>query len=347
MEFVAALSLKVLAQKIGVSTATISNALNNKGKISPKLRQRIVRMAKEQGYTISPHALALQGRRLNILGLMIASIEDGMAQKFFVGADRAAQEKNYSTILSISSHSELDTSEMELRSVQRFDTLKVGGVLYVPAADTEHLKVERILEKRGIPFVLLYRRRQSDTSPAVIVDHAEGFRLGIDHLVSLGHRRVGVVYDPLYRGPELLIAREVFRQRFPRSRWAQWNVPLDWGRIGELLKRGATAFLTLSDDSAFTLKGVLSAHGLSVPHDVSIIGFRDTIVARTMTPKLTTVRVPAEEMGYAAAQWLVNQIEAAPPKAKRIPVDPIDLCVTPTLVVRESTAPPKASRFGS
>jgi DNA-binding LacI/PurR family transcriptional regulator len=335
------LSLKLLAEKMGVSSATISNALNNKGKISPQLRQRIIKVARESGYTISPHALALQGKRLNILGLMIASIEDGMAQKFFVGADRAAQEKNYSTILSISSHSQIGISEMELRSVQRFDTLKVGGVLYVPAADTEHLEVERIMEERGIPFVLLYRRRQSDESPAVIVDHAHGFRLGLEHLISLGHKRVGIVYVPSYRGPELLIARTVFKKTFPQLNWSQWHVPLDWEKIRGLIRQGATAFLTLSDDSAFTLEKMLSSHGYAVPRDISIIGFRDTIVARTMTPELTTIRVPAEEMGYAAAQWLVSQIEASNPISKNEqPPESIDLCVAPTLVVRESTAPP-------
>lgn len=338
------LSLKLLAEQIGVSTATISNALNNKGKISPDLRRKIIELAKKSGYEISPHALALQGKRLNILGLMMTSIEDGMAQKFFLGADRAGQEKDFSTILSVTSHLGQDTLEMELRSVRRFDILRIGGVLYVPAANTEHFKVEKFLRDRDIPFVLLYRRLKADKSPAVVVDHALGVQLGLDHLIALGHKRIGIVYSRYYRGPEVDIARAVFQKKLPQLPWETWNLdnPDD---VERLLKRRATAFLALSDQQAWQMAEKLKQLGLSVPGDISLVGFRDTLVAQSMTPKLTTIHVPAEEMGHAAAQWLVKRIEWVNSRSGENDEEPepIDLCMPPSLLVRESTAPPRRS----
>lgn len=335
------LSLKVLADQLGVSSATVSNALNHKGKLSAPLRSRILSLAKRNGYQISPHALALQGKRLPILGLMIASIEDGMAQKFFMGADRAAQEKDYSTILSVTSHEGADTSQMEIQSVRRFDLLRIGGVLYLPAANTEHIKVEKMLRTSKIPFVLLYRRIQSDKNPAVVVDHAHGFRLGLDHLLSLGHRRIGIVYSAFYRGPEVDMARAVLREKCPHLPWQTWGVTYDDLGYQKLLSQRVTAFLTMSDDIALSVSDALTAKGYSIPRDISLIGFRDTIVARSMSPKLTTVHVPAAEMGYAAAQWLVARIEAGNASGDDTApgIAPIDFQFPPTLVVRQSTAP--------
>jgi len=335
------LSLKTLAQQLGVSSATVSNALNNKGKISPELRKRIVELAKKSGYKISPHALVLQGKRLPILGLMTTSIEDGMAHKFITGADRAAQEGDFSTILSVTSHFGIKISEMEIRSVSRFDTLRIGGVLYVPAANTRHRTVEEMLEKKGIPFVLLYRRQDSDRSPAVVVDHTHGFHLGLDHLLALGHRRIAMVYEDAYRGPEVDIAAEVFREKLPKLSWESWGVSGSPASIRKLIKQRSTAFFALSDDLAHKVSTILYDAGYETPRDFSLIGFRDTIVARTMRPKLTTIHVPAEDMGYAAARWLIDEIgqRHAENRSAWPARDPINLCVPPTLMVRDSTGP--------
>ena len=324
-------SLKSIAGEIGVSITTVSNALNHKGKLSPRLRKRILSHAEKQNYQPSPHARVLHGGRLKILGMMIGSLHDGLAQGFFMGADRAAMEFGYSTILSVTSHVHHSASDMELHAVKHFDSLRIGGVLYLPIADAEPSRIESLFKKSKLPFVLIYRRPPHDGSPAVVVDHRKGIQIGLAHLMELHHRRIGIVYHRYYKGPELDITKAVFQETCPGLEWNKWSASVE--DLDTLLKRKPTAIFAMSDDAAASIADALAAREIDIPNDISLVGFRDTIVARSMRPKLTTVHVPADEIGYAAAKWLAQSLEAENPKT----VAPIRLEIPPQLVVRQST----------
>lgn len=324
-------SLKSIAEEIGVSITTVSNALNNKGKLGSRLRKQIVAHARRRNYQPSPHARVLHGGRLKILGMMIGSLHDGLAQGFFMGADRAANEFGYSTILSVTAHAQRKAADMELEAVKHFDSLRIGGVLYLPIADAAPSRIENLFQKSKLPFVLIYRRPPQDKSPSVVVDHRNGIQIGLRHLMELHHRRIGIVYHRFYRGPELDITKAVFQEACPGLEWEKWSASVE--DLDTLLAMKPTAIFAMSDDAAASVADTLADREIDIPNDISLVGFRDTIVARSMRPKLTTVHVPADEIGYAAAKWLVQSLEAKHPE----PPPPIRLEIPPQLVVRQST----------
>lgn len=321
-------SLKSLALEVGVSVATISNALNHKGKVSAPLRAKILKLAKKYHYQPSAHARVLHGQRMPVLGIIVPSMHDGLGQGFFQGADRAAREQGYSSILSISNHEGEDISTMELEAVGRFDALRIGGVLYLPSGSAPDDRVEQELARLDLPFAFIYRQGKNLQAPAITVDHSRGFHLLFDHLEEYRHQRIGIVLA----GPEAKIMRNVFRERTRHADWESWIVHEDESNLNVFLQKKPTALITPSDDSAFRLARHLRAVGKAISEDISLVGYRDTIVAQTMTPSLTTVHVPTEEIGYAAADWLIRRIRGETGEAA-----PLHLQIPPRLVVRAST----------
>jgi LacI family transcriptional regulator len=328
------MSLKSLAKELGVSIATVSYALNHKGNISAELRTRVLETAKARGYELSAVAQALRGNRLKIFGLMISSVYDEMGQRFFMGADRAAQGAGYSMILSVNSPLAGSALDAEIATARRFQSLRISGVLYVPSGSSTPAEVEKVLKEANMPFVLLYRRPASDPHPSVVVDHAKGFRLALDHLLSLGHRAIGFVYSNSYRALEVDIARKVMEKRCPKLPWAKWSASVEDDEFLALLRRRPTALFASSDDVALIAAERLAAAGIRIPQDISLVGYRDTKAAGLITPRLTTIHVPTEEIGYQGGCQLLSLIEAPasnPPRHLKLP---------PSLIIRESTAKP-------
>jgi len=331
-------SLKEIARELSVSVATVSNALNGKGKLSDALRRQIIRHARKQGYEPSPHARVLHGKRLRVLGLILPSVHDGLAQGFIDGTDQAGAGAGYSTLVAATHRWGEDMTQRELAAVERFHSLRIGGVLYLAAAHADARAVEKRMEKLGLPFVRLYRGPSAGEAPSVLVDHAAGIRQGISHLQELGHRRIALIHAGMYQGPELEAARAVYAGFFPRREWERWSFTSEQGWRALLTARvrsGITAALALSDDLAFSASRALTEAGVPVPEAFSLVGFRDTLVARTMTPALTTLHVPTDAMAAQAAGWLIRRLE----EGEGDPA-PIRTALEPELVVRASTAPP-------
>jgi DNA-binding LacI/PurR family transcriptional regulator len=322
-----------VARRAGVSAAAVSFAVNDRPGVSSGTRERILAAARELGWRPSASARALTESRTRAVGLVLArsaaQLEgDSFFVRFLSGIERALTAVDYALLLQIvpgEASSALPAYE-RLAAAGRVDGFLLTDV---EVGDPRFA----LLEGAGVPVVLAGRPAGSCPFPWVETRHDEGMASAISHLAALGHERIG-----LLRGrPEL----EHVRVRELAWRAAVAAAGLPPGPVGyvtddprqaalTLLREGPTAIVCVSDALAIGVVAAARELGLSVPQDVSVVGFDDSPLAAFATPALTSVRVDYAEFGAAAAELLLAGI-AGEPKSVYSPS-------VPELVVRASTA---------
>jgi DNA-binding LacI/PurR family transcriptional regulator len=349
-------TLKEVAAEVGVSPATVSNAYNRPDQLSPELRERVFEAARRLGY---PGADALaRGLRRGRAGAVGVFYEDRLsyafadpaAVLFLQGVSVATEEAGLGLLL-------LSGAPGEEREPEAISGAVVDGFVVYSMSDEDPL-VDAVL-KRRLPVVLVDQPRLEGL-PFIGIDDEGAARAVAEHLVSLGHRRFGVVSFALAPEPPGGLAdaarQETATYSLTRSRlrgyasaleaaglsWADvpvyehfGNVPEEGQKAAESLLRQElrpTAILALSDQLALGALDAARRLGLSVPEDVSVVGFDDVPDAARTTPPLTTVHQPHAEKGLLAGQLLIAQL-----RDEELP----SLELLPTrLVVRGSTALP-------
>jgi DNA-binding LacI/PurR family transcriptional regulator len=354
-------TLQTIADHVGVSRMTVSNAFSRPDQLSDGLRQKILEAARELGYAgPDPAARALARGTTGAVGVLLtASLQyaftDDVAVRF-LGAITAELAPTGLALTLISADARGDV-------VPARDTPLDGAVVYACNPDTT---ATDWLFKRGLPLVTVDQRPVPHV-PSVNVDDRDGGRQAARHVVELGHRRVGIV--AFGDGPEGLAptptADVVAGRYIARERLAGYldvlgaekiravvhtqrrNDEDDARRAGVTLltlepaRERPTAILCQSDVLALGVLHAADELGLRVPEDLSVVGFDDSPLARRVRPMLTTVRQDVEAKGKAATDALLETLGSVQARgrgrAKRI--------VLPTqLVVRDSTGPAPAAR---
>ncbi|MEV6926861.1 LacI family DNA-binding transcriptional regulator [Dactylosporangium sp. NPDC051485] len=347
------MTLQTIADRVGVSRMTVSNAFSRPDQLSPTLRDRILAVADELGYVgPDPAARALARGTVGAVGLLLTDTLSGAfadeVATTFLGAiaDELAPTGLGLTLLS---------TAMSGGVVPARDVAMDGALVY--SCDPESTAVDWLL-RRKMPLVFI-DQVPADGVPAVNVADREGARAAAQHLVDLGHRRLGIVTAGV-RGAHGLVAPDDIVDGFVGAqRMLGWFDALTPAGIAPAISRRPhgdpesgyqaarllleapqppTAVLCFSDAMA---QGVVSAAadaGLSVPEDLSVVGFDDSPGSARLRPPLTTVRQDIQAKGHAAAAALTQSIEAArndtPPPAAH-------LCLPTELIVRASTARPR------
>jgi DNA-binding LacI/PurR family transcriptional regulator len=355
-------TIKEVAAEVGVSAATVSNAYNRPDQLSPQLRERVFAAARRLGYAgPDPVARGLRRGRSGAVGAVYAdplsyAFADPAAVMFLEGVSQAAEEAGLGLLL-------VPAPLREGRNPKAVGEAAVDGFVIYCLAEDDPL-VDLALERR-IPVVLVEQPPREGV-PSVEMDDVGGARAAAEHLLGLGHERLGVVSFELGRDArgglaDLERQREATyrpsRLRLEGYRAAVEEAGLAWGEIpvyeatgnapeqgdiaaGVLLARepSPTAILALSDQLALGVFEAAKKRGLSVPEDLSVVGFDDVPEASRTDPPLTTVYQPHVEKGLLAGRMLVAQLRGEEPQS------PAPL---PTrLVIRGSTAPPGAGSDG-
>ena len=346
-----AVTIRDVAKKCGFSAATVSIVLNNAPLaryISAPTRTRIERAAKKLGYRPNVIARFLRSKRNHTVGVMVFDITDPFCTPILRGIENALYQASYLPILT-DVHNQRSRFECYLEMLL---DRRVEGLIVVANWLYVDINVLGDLEKRNIPTVMIGRELKTDSISSVLVDNEAGARLALEHLHSLGHRKIAFV-----RGPKML-ADSGRRWRGIRSFAHSVKLELDpklivdlpdshdpnssfeFGSkmIEELLKRNRrfTALMAFDDMTAYGAIRALSKAGVKIPEHCSVIGFDDVAPAALSVPSLTTVRQPMEAMGVTAVSILLDAINAATEK-RELPA--VHRKVAPELVVRESTRP--------
>lgn len=328
-------SIRDVAREAGVSTATVSHVLNNTRFVSEETRARVRAAVEKCGYYPNAHARSLATGRSQTLGLIISDISNPFFPELVKSIETAAFEQGYDVVLSNTNYDPARTSHYVSRLIER----KVAGVALMTSELDASLIEE--LARREVSVVFLDLGEPGVHMSNLRVDYGAGIEEAIRHLVALGHERIAFV-----GGPERLRSARRRLEAFRRSmeRYLP-DAPLEvhhgdfrlgGGREAARAMLAAparpTAVVAANDMMALGALAELREAGLSVPRDISVVGFDDISFAALSNPPLTTVSLPREELGRRAVEALLSTI--AHPEQRGT-----EAVITTRLVVRDSTAP--------
>jgi LacI family transcriptional regulator len=332
-------TIRDIADLAGVSIATVSRVLNDRPDVAPETRETVMQVVREHGFSTNRGARGLSSGRTGIIGLTLPLVNDAYFGPMLSGAAEALYEADMRIILCPTLHQH-DREVSLLERLMRGTT--DGAILMLPEESEDEL---RTLQRQGYPFVVVDPRdRPPDGIPCVSAMHAWGAKQATEHLLGLGHRRIGAIAGSPgwyateerlagFRGalagvgilpdPELIV-------------YSDWRIPRGTEAAEQLLALPdpPTAIFGFNDNVAIGALNAARKRGLEVPRDLSIVGFDDTFQATIVTPTLTTVSQPLAEMGRMGVSLLTRLIEGQR-------VDALLLELSTRLVVRESTAPPR------
>lgn len=322
-----------VAKLAGVSLSTVSRAMNGNPTVDPALAERVQAAAAQLGYTANPVARSLVLGRTQTIAVVIPDLENPTFQAILRGINRAAAVDGFHVLVADSTE-DLD-QERALAGATRHRT--DGVILCSPRMPQEDLAA---LLPSLSPAVVINREPQEAT-PVVGADYRAGLRQVIDHLTNLGHRRLvylaGATRSVTHRARQQAIAEAVEAIEGLEVVEISAGVDFDSGAAAAdaVLDSGATGVLAYNDLVAMGLLSALAGRGIDVPGRVSVAGFDDIPFAAYTSPALTTVSVPAVELGARAWHAMRAQLDGEVPEA----LAPL----IPALVARASTAAPPAA----
>ena len=328
--------LSDVAKKAGVSEATVSRVLNDKPGISAATRAAVLTALDVMGYE---RPTQLRGERARLIGLVLPELQNPIFPALAEVVGGGLTQQGFTPVLCVRAAagglSEADYVSMLLGQ-------QVSGVVFAGGnyaeADSPHEHYQRLLD-RGVPAVLVNAAVDGIGFPSVSVDDAASAEQAFGHLLSLGHRRIGMLLGPADHVPSRrkLAAFEALAAAagVPTADAVQRTLfSLEAGHAAatRLVRAGVTGIICGSDVLALGAIRAVRRAGLDVPGDVSVIGYDDSAFMTCTDPPLTTIRQPIDAMGRALVSTLVHQVEGAPVAAG-------ELLFEPELVVRGSTAP--------
>jgi len=333
-----------VAKKVGVSEATVSRVLNGKAGVSASTRQAVLTALDVLGYE---RPTQLRGERARLIGLVLPELQNPIFPALAEVVGGALAQRGFTPVLCTRTAGGLSEADYVAMLLDQHvsGVVFAGGHFAEQAAPHDHY---RLLRSRGIPVVLFNAAIDNLDFPCVATDDVTAAGQAFTHLASLGHQRIGLVVGPQDHMPsrrKLAAFTELATRAggaAPSGGAARAPVEhalfsLEGGQAAatRLLRHGITGVICGSDVLALGAVRAVRRAGLSVPGDVSVVGYDDSAFMNCTDPPLTTVRQPIESMGKAAVALLVNQIE-------NVAVYPEELLFEPELVVRGSTGRPAA-----
>ncbi|WP_326808694.1 MULTISPECIES: LacI family DNA-binding transcriptional regulator [unclassified Streptomyces] len=325
-----------IAAQAGVSEATVSRVLNGKPGVAAATRESVLAALDVLGYE---RPVKLRRRSEGLVGLIIPELENPIFPAFAQVIAQGLTRQGYTPVLATQTPGGSTEDELTEMLVDR----GVAGIIFVSGlhADTtaDVGRYER-LHARGVPFVLINGFSPGVRAPFVSPDDRAAMRLAVTHLVSLGHERIGLAlgperFVPVQRKIEgfTQTMREQFEGADPGELIEHSLFTLEGGQAAALtlLERGCTAVVCASDMMALGAIRAARQRGLTVPGEVSVIGFDDSPLIAFTDPPLTTIRQPVTAMGQAAVRALLEEIGGTPAPHS-------EFVFLPELVVRGSTA---------
>ncbi|MEH2531752.1 LacI family transcriptional regulator [Bradyrhizobium sp. AZCC 1588] len=340
MERSAKQGIRAVAAEAGVSTASVSRALNNPDSVSAPLRARIARAVETVGYI--PHAPAreLSSRRSRTLGAIVPTIDNTMFARGIASLQKYLSSVGYMLFLTTSGY-DLDA---ELEQARNLVSRGVDGL--VLRGDCHHDGLRKMLADYSVPFINVGIYRPDRPYPCVGTDNEAAAHRAALHVIELGHRRIGIV-SALQRNNDRASARVAgFRRAMAEhgiKMPPQWHVEVPYtlddareaARYLLGLKDRPTAVVCGNDVIAYGVLLEAERSGFSVPDDLSVVGFDDLDWSRHLRPSLTTIHVPTGDTWQRAGEYLVRHLAGE----QTIMHHEVDY----SLIVRESTASPTRS----
>ena len=332
-------TMKHIADQVGVSIATVSRVLNGRPDVSPRTRELVLRAVREWGPVPggARTARGIGGTRTGLVGVTVPVVHYEYYALILGGITEALYEQELRVVLCPTRYEHIrERTLVELLVHDASD----GGLLIMPTESPDELVA---LLHQGYPFVVIDPREELPTGiPTVSSSNVTGAKEAVDHLIGLGHRRIGAITGPRelasmadrFAGYCAALASAGVLPNPELMHRGNLDVPSGRAAATALLDRPdrPTAIFAFNDNVAIGALNAARKRGLLVPRDLSVVGFDDTFQATIVTPTLSSVRQPLAEMGRMGVSLLIRLLEGQS-------VDALRLELSTTLVVRESTGP--------
>lgn len=332
-----------VAKRAGVSVKTVSRVMNDAEKVRKTTRERVEQAMQELDYNPSHAARELRSARSRSIGMLFGDPSSGFQSRFHHSALKACDEAGYFLAGGLFDEEAADWDRQLSAFLSR---TRVRNMILVPPLSGASALHERLAE-RGVSFVLVSPARSSTTIPAVRMDDYAAAHEVTRHLLDLGHRRIGHI-----SGAPDHVSSTLREEGFVAAlkEHGRAEIRSDWIRCGMFTFEHAlkaaedlldtadrpTAIFASNDEMAAAVYFTASRLGLQVPQDLSVVGFDDVAIARTIWPTLTTIAQPYDAMSKAAVNYLAarDTDSDAEPAAKVITLDY-------EFILRQSTAAPR------
>ncbi|MFN3313891.1 MAG: LacI family DNA-binding transcriptional regulator [Hyphomonas sp.] len=322
-----------VAREAGVSFKTVSRVLNGEPNVRAPTRERVLEAAGRLGYRANHHARSLRAGQSRLIGVFYADLSRNYLSELQIGALERANAEGFSIIF------EALKPGPDGALLPRGQAELAGAVLVPPL--TEDAPFMARLTEAGTPFVRLSHTDASGETGRVSLDDAAAAAAMTDHLISLGHRRIGFIAGPESH-PQAQLREAGYRQSLEahgitpdETLIAAGSFDFESGLTAarDLLTQPAppSAIFASNDDMAAAVLAFAYRSGIRIPDDLSVAGFDDTPLATTVSPSLTTIYQPGREMASLAVGMLLERLAEPGERHEVMPF---------RLVVRESTAPP-------
>lgn len=334
-------SIRDIAGAAGVSHTTVSRALRNSPLISAEVRAQLQSLAHEMGYTPNAVAQSLKAKQTHTVGLIVTTIADPFVGRVVRGIEAVAQEAGFSLLLAVSNND----PQQEITAMQTFHRRRVDGLI-IAAARLSEGHADRTA-RIPIPTVLVNPQAETPYPGlhTLAVDDYGGAQQATRHLLALGHRAIGYIgagnrpgsnrarlagYRDALQAANVSAQKAWIRIAAPDHRYHSDDVNDGEALLPGLLTAGVTAVFCYNDMLAVGASLACRNRGLSIPQQLSIVGFDDIELAAYVSPALTTVHQPKLRLGQLAMEMVLHMLAGEPVENRVLSTE---------LVVRESTAP--------
>ena len=308
-------TLKQIAEVVGVSVNTVSRAINNKPDVSKETRQRVLEAAKRLGYVPNRSALSLRRQKSHIVGVIIEDNANPFWAEVLRGIESAAKSHGYHVIL-------VNTSreyQNEVEGIQMLLERRVDGLLIAPNQE-RYDDIYELMEMEDFPFVIMGRHIKEFEKlgiPMIYSDEIKGGYMATRYLIERGCKKIAFIGAQPYNTASIERCKgykKALREagiKVERTLIKTGGIEIEGGynSIMSLIKRGKgfDGVFAYNDLMAFGVLKALREVGLKVPRDVRVIGYDDIPYASIVTPPLPTIRIRKREMGEKAFKILINK----------------------------------------
>ncbi len=337
-----AVSIRDVAERAGVSIATVSRAVNHIPTVNAELARRVWKAIEEVGYLPNTQARALVSGRSKMLGLIVSEITNPFFPELIQEFESLAVAQGYEVLIGSTNYDPARTESLMRRLLQR----NVDGVAVMTFGVEEEL-VKKLVE-REFPLVFVDAGPDLPNIQVIKIDYGEGIRQGVQHLAALGHRQIAFISGPLaQRSPR--IRKEAFLQAMhqlglavPPEHLVEGNHTMEGG-IASMecliaLPELPTAVLCSNDMTAIGALHALYRTTHRVPQDISVVGFDNIRLSQFVLPPLTTIEMSCKDLAAAAVEGLRAGIETDHPRHGKK-----EWSISTRLMVRRSSTFPRGS----
>lgn len=333
-------NVKDVARLAGVSTATVSRAINRSDRVDAKTRESVRDAVAKLGYVPDGAARALRSRRSQMVGAVVPSVDYALYARTTSALQAVLDAKGYALVLA-EHHYDLGA---EVRVTEQLVGHGVDAFVFVGLHHDPRLFA--LLDAYGRPYVLTWGVDPARRHPSIGFDNRAAAFAATRHLIELGHRRFGLLSSHTEGndrsterglGMRAALAQAGLALDERRARYGAIDLASSRAMMHELLALPDRPTAVVSTNDVFAVGGMLACRerGVRIPEDLSITGIDNTDLGATQTPGLTSVSTPIVEIGRAAGEQVIARLEGRPYVANQaLPI---------ALVVRGSTAPPPAA----